>query len=84
MAEIEVDKAAEVAEAGSGDRPQLVVGQIEDLKDGGKGLKEAGLDVRDVVEGEIQGPVSVHPRCGRQLRRKMHYKLLCLSFSGSA
>jgi hypothetical protein len=35
MAEIEVNKAAQVAKAGSGDRPQLVVGQIEDLEDGG-------------------------------------------------
>ncbi len=56
VAEVQVDKATEVAEAGGCDQPQLVVSKVEDLEDGGEGLEEAGLDVGDVVEGEIQGP----------------------------
>jgi hypothetical protein len=56
LAEVQVDKATEVAEAGGCDQPQLVVSEVEDLEDGGERLEEAGLDVGDVVEGEIQGP----------------------------
>jgi hypothetical protein len=56
VTEVQVDKATEVAEAGGCDQPQLVVSEVEDLENGGEGLEEAGLDVGDVVEGEIQGP----------------------------
>ncbi len=56
VAEVQVDKATKVAEAGGCDQPQLVVSEVEDLEDGGEGLEEAGLDVGDVVEGEVERP----------------------------
>ena len=56
VAEVQVDQATKVAEAGGCDQPQLVVSEVEDLEDGGERLEEAGLDVGDVVEGQIQGP----------------------------
>ena len=56
VGEVQVDEAAQVAEAGGGDQPKLIVGQVDDLEDGGQRLEEAGLDVGDVVEGEVQGP----------------------------